>query len=175
MRHRILLVIPVLVSLALAAPVAADSDSCSFAGTWYGGSAGAKYLMTIVPKGGNSYSVTAEGAYTLAALGVVVNTSYSGEMVKVGPKRYEARLITLLTYQTTPPPTAGGALEIDAARAFMELTGCNEMTSTIDYFVGYWGWGKEPFVDEPDIDLLVELNGGEPLIETYRRISTAPM
>lgn len=58
------IVLIVVVAFATSA-IAGTGKKCSFAGTWYGGSDNAKYLMTVVPKGGNSYSVTFEGAYSL--------------------------------------------------------------------------------------------------------------
>lgn len=173
MKRMLVGVVCCLATVLFATAAFGGSQKCSFAGTWYGGSAGAKYLMTVVPKGGNTYSVTFEGAYSLAGFGVAVNTSFSGEMVKKGPKLYEARVISILTTQSGPPPVSPSSMGIDAARAWVKKTGCMDITSTIDFFGGYIGWGnKEPFVDDPDVDYL---GGGGPIVETYRRISMAPM
>lgn len=172
MKKVVLLTVLVVALLGHATPASAGGGKpCSFAGTWYGGSELAKYLMTIVPAGGNSYIVMAQGAYSLGGVGIAKNTSFSGEMVKIGPNLYEGRLMSLLTLQEDPPPTDPALLAIDAAAGTMELTGCHELTSTIDYFVGYWGWGAEPFVDSPNIDYLA---GGQ-IVEIYHRISMAPM
>jgi hypothetical protein len=176
MRQAIVFVIGLMALVASAVPVVGGTgNKCSPAGTWYGGSDATKYLMTISPRGGNSYSVAVDGAYTLGGIGVEANTNYRGEMVKSGPRLYRGRMISILSYYGDPPPTPISALEIDAVSGFMELTSCHELTSTINYFVAYFGWGAEPFVDEPDIDLLDLLNGGQPIVETYQRISMAPM
>ena len=169
-----LTLLPVLLLAISVLPVFAGSGGrCSPEGTWYGGST-TKYVLTISPKSGNSYSVTAQGAYSLGITGVVAHTSYSGEMIKIAPKTYLMRMISLLSYDSALPP-AESAIEIDATSGPTVMTSCSTMTGTIDYFVAYFGWGAEPFVDSPDLDLLAVLNGGEPIVETYRRISMAPM
>lgn len=129
--------------------------TCSPEGTWYGGAEGtSKYLFTIVPLSGNTYSVRAEGAYTLDGFGVVRETTYHGKMVKVGARSYRYRLMELLVWGDTGVPPADGALEIDVTEGILQFQGCNEATYSIYLFAYYLGWGKEPFVDPPDGYLL---------------------
>lgn len=151
--------------------VQAKSQDCSPAGIWYG-SADAegteKYVMTIIPLSGNTYSLRWEGAYTLESFGYVRETTFHGKMVKVGPRSWRFRGMALLVWGDTNVPPADSALETDVSAGIMELHTCDEMTYTIDLFAWYLGWGFEPFVDEPDDYLFPP---GETIVGTMRRMT----
>lgn len=172
---RALPVLTVLAALFVAAvPLDAGvGNKCSPAGTWYGGAeGGAKYLMTITPRGGNRFTVIAQGGYSLEGVGYVANTSFAGELAKTGPGRYLARMMAFLATDYGIPPAVA---EIDAASGTMEMTSCTQLISTIDFFVAYFDPNANPFEDPYNLDLLQILHGGEPIVETYTRISMAPI
>ena len=162
----------VLVAFAAAAVpglARADGGPCSPAGTWYGSAEGtSKYLLTIVPLTGNTYSLRMEGAYTLEAYGYVRETSFHGTMEKVGDRTYRYRVMELLVWNDTGVPPADASLETDVVEGIFELNGCDDVTYTTHLFAYYFGWGFEPFVDEPNGYFLPP---GETIVGTARRMA----
>jgi len=159
-----------IVALTMVAPslVRAQSQECSPKGTWYGGApTTSKYVLTIVPLSGNTYSLSWEGAYSLESFGYVRETTWHGKMVKVGKSSYRFRAMELLVWGDTDVPPAESALETDIVEGIIEFNACDDMTYTIDLFAYYVGWGHEPFVDEPDGYLLPP---GEVTVGTMRRM-----
>jgi len=63
----------------------------------------------------------------------------------------------------------------------LRMDDCNNMTNTMPFLGLYSGAGiwqpgpvwvnaKKPMIDPPDLDLLVILTGGYPVVESYRRL-----
>lgn len=176
---RYLLVLPFVL---LAVPCFAQhglGNDCTPAGVWYGGSVVA-YQMTIVPAGpAGHYMVQAEGMYKNS----VLNTVYTGRFVKKG-NVYEGSMMQLSTSDPDflNPPPIGKMPDLFVGWSVIELVDCNSMKNTIPFFGIYlasniWQpgivWlpaGKVPLIDPPDVDLLNVLTGGQPVVETYRRL-----
>jgi len=162
-------VLVVFAALAVPGLARADGGPCSPAGIWYGSAEGtAKYLLAIVPLTGNTYSVRMEGAYTLEEYGYVRETTYYGTMEKIGNRTYRVRVMELLVLNDTGVPPADASLETDISGAIFEMNGCDDITYTIYLFAAYFGWGFEPFVDEPHAHFLPP---GETIVGTLRRMA----
>ena len=182
---RRLFLIAILVVAATCFAQQGGGNACTPAGTWYGGSV-VSYQMTIVPAGpAGHYIITAQGMYKNAAL----NTTYSGELVKVGNK-YEGSMMQLSTPDTDflNAPPIWKLPNVFAGWSTMELVDCNTLKNVIPFFGIYFAssvWSinpgeplawtnlKTPLVDAPDVDLVNVLGGGHPIIESYHRLGTA--
>ena len=167
--------------LGVAAPGFAQQgpgNGCTPAGVWYGGSVVA-YKLTVVPLvPAGHYTVTFEGMYTNS----VMKTTYSGEVEKKGDV-YEGSLLALTTQNPdflTPPPYEEMP-DLVAGWMSLRMDDCNNMTNTMPFLGLYSGAGiwqpgpvwinaKKPMIDPPDLDLLVILTGGYPVVESYRRL-----
>ncbi len=141
----------------------AATASCAMAGTWYGGGEVVKYLMTVIPGPGGDYTATADGAYSLDALGFPVKTIWSGSIVKGSGKDYEFFAISLLNKTSAfPAPTP----DLQAVHATARLTDCNTLQFDYDFFGGYlWPTDKIPFLSVPDYVVVPP-----PFSETYHRM-----
>lgn len=143
-----------------------NHKSCSPVGTWYGGG-DYKYVITIAPVTGNTFTITSEGVYSQAAFGYTAWTSWSGQLLSLKDGRYLAHEVSM--YTTSPeiqPPT--NSIELDAVRGWMTFIDCANIQFSYDFFGAYFDLNKVPFVDPVDLSYLPP--GG--LIETYHRMPT---
>jgi len=148
--------------------LAADGwKHCDPAGTWYGVTA--PYLLTITPKGEDSYTLVFQAVYDAALYGYSVDTNWSGSMVQRGNRSFEARAMGM--YIFAPEGSTEEIPELDIIHSVVQIApNCEEITHTIDVFGGYLPYvpGETvPFVTPMDLDWLV---GGEPLVEIYARM-----
>jgi hypothetical protein len=169
MHVRTLLVVVVLLLISVPAGFSQGiGKKCDVSGTWYGGSADPlQYLWTITPIGAGRYqSLIQAGFYPPA--GQKSWTTWSGEITKIDGKSYESQEMSYWVFEGSPLP------QVQIVHTDIELTDCNTLVSTIDLWAAYLSFTLEmtPFVDDPDLDLLLILNGGQPIIETYRRLPT---
>jgi hypothetical protein len=146
------------------AGVAQNTAACSPVGTWYGGG-DYRYILTITPNHDGSFSMRGDGAYSFAAFGYAAGTSFSNQLVRVGPRLYVSQGIALFTtsYDPVPPPDS---YEIDAIRGWAVMTDCDHIWFRYDFFAAYFDLNKVPFVDQPDMNYLPP--GG--IQESYRRM-----
>jgi hypothetical protein len=137
------------------------SELCFPGGTWWGGSEGFKYLLTIVPIRAGLYSVNFQAAYSVEGLGFPVETEWNGEMKR---KRhgYKIWAISLVNTDAGFPP--GQLPIIQAVRGTIEFDDCDTLTLTWNFFKVYF-WGHVPFVDPPDAP-----GPPTPILETYSRM-----
>lgn len=146
---------------------AAGWKHCDPAGTWYG--VNTPYLLTITPKGEDSYTVVFQAVYDLAPYGYPVDTTWSGSMVQRGNKSFEARSIAM--YVFAPEGSTESIMEMDIVHAVVQIApSCEELTQTIDVFGAYFPFVQGetvPFVTPVDQDYLP---GGATLVETYARM-----
>lgn len=155
--------------------------ACNPAGTWYGGSVVA-YQMTLVPAvPAGHYTVTFQGFYKNSVMSTIV----TGDLVKNG-QRYEGSVLGLSTQDPDflNPPPVGKMPDLTVGWISLEMLDCNTIRNTIPFFglyagAGIWAPGlvgpvwtdaKVPMVSPPDVDLLDVLAGGQPILETYRRL-----
>jgi hypothetical protein len=173
--------------LLLGSPLLAEPfdspGACDLAGTWYGGSVVA-YHMTIIPAGDRDhYTAFAQGMYKNS----VMNTVYTGQLARKH-NRYEGPLMQLSTADEDflNPPPIGKLPDITAGWSSMRLVDCNTIENRIPFFGVYfassiwqpdrdlpvidWTGVKTPLVSPPDVDLLIILSGGRPIVETYHRL-----
>ena len=134
------------------------------AGTWYGGSARAKYHYSFVPGEDGRFFLTTQGAYSPAILGMALVTTFTGELEKKSANHYELRLMAL----SRKDPADGEELPtIIAGRGDAVLEGPGKMTIT--YTLGaFYEWGKVPFVDEPLSKVITE---EQPVAEVLSRMT----
>ena len=54
------------------------------------------------------------------------------------------------------------------------MVDCDTMETTIDWFAWYIPFSLDeiPFVTQPEIEVIRDLNGDDPILETYHRIRT---
>jgi hypothetical protein len=139
------------------------TSECSPAGTWYGGSSGAKYHYNFVPGEAGRFFLTAEGAYSPDLLGAALLTTFTGELEKKSDENYEIRVMAL----SRKDPTDSEELPVIVAGiGDVQLEGCDKMTITYN-FGAFYEWGKVPFVDEPLSMFITEDNPG---VETLDRM-----
>lgn len=166
----VLIICCVLFSVATVAQTTAVSSLspalCSPAGTWYGGS-DVKYLLTIAPTGPNTFSVRAEVLLALGDLGLPAWTSWSGEFKKSKPGLFVGQYISLYTTSSEVPPPPD-SYELDAVRAYLKFSDCDNINITYDFYGVYFDLAKVPFLEVPDIS--VDTTG---MSETYRRMPTS--
>ncbi len=135
---------------------------CSPAGTWYGGGE-AKYLLTIVPAGQDTFTLNAQVVMALSYAGLAGWTTWSGELRKVKANYYVGHYVSLYTNSNAIPPDAG-AYEMDAARGWLKFSNCNNFEIDYDFYGVYFDLTKVPFVDTPDF------NAGGGAVEHYTRM-----
>ena len=153
---------------ALLVPSSAQiSSTCSIAGTWYGGS-DYKYISTITPINGQTFTITSDPVFDNASFGYKAWTPWSGVIIRTTANRYVAQVIGMFTTSSELPPPAN-SYEIDGARAWVQLIDCDHLQFTYDFFGAYFDLNKEPFVDHPDLNYLPP--GG--IVETYHRMPSS--
>jgi hypothetical protein len=173
--------------LLLGSPLLAETlgspGACDLAGTWYGGSTVA-YHMTIIPAAARDhYAVSFQGMYKNS----VMNTVYTGQLARKH-NRYEGPFMQLSTADPDflNPPPIGKLPDIIAGWSSMRLVDCNTIENRIPLFGVYfassvwqpasdgptidWTGVKTPLVNPPDVDLLIPITGGSPIVETYHRL-----
>ncbi len=175
MKHSI--VPAVIVALfAAAMPCFGQANACSPVGTWFGGSDMTHpYQMTIVPTGGDRYSLRFQQALDYRSLGILGVTDWTGEMIKGPGRKYEVQLVVFY-WQSPEASLNGEPLDMEAARSTIEFgDNCNVIQHTITTFISYLPWTEEkvPFVTPPDYDYIQMFLGGQPLVEKYHRMPTA--
>lgn len=172
---RRLAILLILVALPCFAQQGPGND-CTIAGTWYGGSVVA-YQMTIIPIApAGRFVVITEPGFTDGKL----STLYSETVVKNGDS-YEGGGIQFYSEDpsfATEPPTLGKLPDVRAVWSTMKLTDCNTLSNYIPFFglyfsSGIWSGKTIPFTTPLDVDLVVILNDGKAIQETYHRMPTA--
>ena len=144
--------------------------ACDVSGTWYGGGDATKYLMTIVPRPGpgDSYTAIGDGAYSLAALGYPVKTTWSNTLVRRHghrPATYDVYGIGMVNNNAGFPAPSP---DIQAVHGIAYLVDCNTLKFDYDFFGGYfWPTDKIPLLSPPDYVVVPP-----PFSETYRRMPT---
>ena len=142
---------------------------CTPTGTWYGGSEnGAKYLLTVIPST-PYYTVIFQAAFKPR---VPVLTRYSGEMTHVKAKTFDIYAIAMVNTSELPPdPGADSTLpQVWAIRSRAEISDCNTLDLTIDFFAAYnWRSDLVPYLDPPDT---YRLSPGNLIREKYHRVTT---
>ncbi|MHB8799863.1 MAG: hypothetical protein ACYDBY_15500 [Thermoanaerobaculia bacterium] len=174
----------------LACPALAETgrsaSACDLTGTWYGGSdVATPYLAAFTPAdagpyspfGPDRYTVTFQLAANLSSLGLASWTSWFGEAVRTGPRRFE--VFTIMYIVMTPELAAesgvdGTLPELSAVHGVVELSGdCASMTQTIDRYDDILAFDSSvmvPFETPPDFEWISLI--GAPIVETYRRMPT---
>ena len=146
---------------------AQNQNSCSPAGAWYGGSEGTvKYLGSITPIDGSTYTLLFDGAYSTKDIGFPVKTIFAGtfKAQKYGEYLFEGSGGGLANPSDAMPPKTGPAILVVHFR--MRFEDCNTLKFDYDFFGGYFmGNGKVPFVDVPDF-----FPAPVPIHETYKRL-----
>jgi len=139
--------------------------SCNIAGTWYGGGAEAKYLMTIIQDPGGDFVALGDGAFSQISFGLPVQTMYSGTIVKGSGRGYEFFSIGMVNNTTNfPAPTP----EVWGVHSTVRMTDCNTLVFDYDFFGAYsWPTTKTPFLSQPDYVVVPP-----PFQETYHRMPT---
>jgi hypothetical protein len=155
-------------------------NECSPAGTWYGGSAPAKYLFTVMPSRAGVFTTLGQAAFKPNPAAVAVLTNYSGTMTaEEGTGRYIGHAIAIANPTDAPPnPATPSYPPVWAVEEYFTLTDCNTLSSVITFFGGY-NWlsleplvpgvkPKVPFLDPPDF-----IRNGIPpgtATESYHRV-----
>ena len=133
------------------------------AGTWYGGSATAKYHYNFIPGQDGRFFLTAQGAYSPDLLGAALLTTFTGELEKKSVNNYEIRLMAL----SRKDPADGKELPVVVTgKGDAVLEGPDKMTITWS-FGAFYEWGKVPFVDEPLSKMITE---DKPTVEVVNRM-----
>ncbi len=163
-KKTVLLVVILAVAGALPALAQGFRTDCNPAGTWYGGSALFKYLLTIIPTEGNRYAVFYDSTYSLAAGGYAVSTRYTGELIR---KADHLKLNAIAIHNLSGTyPVKPSTLHIWAISQTGGFTDCDTLQITDEIAAGYlWTSDKIPLKDPPDWLIL-----SSPLLETYRRL-----
>ena len=156
--------ITIAIAITLSAPTlwGQGSNSCSLAGTWFGGSDAAKYLGFISPGTGSDFAVIFDGAFSLSTLGFPVKTVFVGSIVK-NHGAYEMYAIGMVNASAQFPATTP---QVWAVHGTVRLIDCNTLRMDDDFFGAYlWTSNKTPFLDSPDYVV-----APPPITETYRRM-----
>lgn len=160
-------------------PQSNGNARCEIAGTWFGGSdPTTPYLMTVIPNRAGRYTAVFQLAAPVHALGYANLSTWSGELVQIGPNRYEAWAIIFATLDPDVAAEAGvdpSIPELDYVHSYIEFTDdCNTVSNVIDALNWYTNFdftkGTVPFVTEPDGMALPE---GVTIDEVYYRMPTA--
>jgi hypothetical protein len=135
------------------------------------------YKMTIEPIEGDRYSVRFQQAIDFGAFGILGWTDWTGVITKVRDTRCKYDVLIAAFYVLSPDAAAqlGGSLDMDVVHSTIEFgPNCNTIQHTIDMYGGYIPWtaDKVPFVTKLDYDYLALYLNGNPLQETYYRMST---
>ncbi len=179
--HRAVLVVVTLLATGAICLAQGIGHTCDPTGTWFGGSDPnvPTYQLTVVPEAAARYSVV----YQLMPDPGSRLGSYTGEMIKDGAQTYTQYAITTFTenqagvefYASLGIIVDVGAWEADAVYGDVVMLDCDTIKSTITWF----GWyipitlEKVPFVTQPEIEYIRDFLGGEPIVETYHRVSGA--
>jgi hypothetical protein len=167
------------VALAIAVPGFAQGagNDCDISGSWYGGSDPASpYLWTMTPMVAGRYSSVAQQAFPFSLMPQYAGTTnWSIDIRKINAREYEAYGMSYWTYRWAglDQPQLP---ELDIVRSRLRLVNCNTIENTIDVFVVYFAFDSTsmtPFVTPPDLDILAEFTGGNPIVETYHRMPTS--
>jgi hypothetical protein len=137
--------------------------NCSPVGTWYGGS-DVKYLFTITPITGDRFTTRAEVVADIASVGPRVWTSWSGQLLQIGPNRYLGQYISMYTTSTEVPPPPD-SMELDGVRGYLSFRDCDNIRIEYDYYLVYFDLNRIAFVDAADIT--IDITG---TVETYHRM-----
>jgi len=153
--------------------------NCSMVGTWLGGSdpSGIPYYqMTITSEVDGKLLVAYQAMYGPG----IHYTSWTGEAKKGTAKTSEYALATYIITQEMADfylqnfgiQVDPGSFEADGIYTHARMLDCDTIESTITWF----GWyipitpDTVPFVTQPQIEYIRDLNGGQPIVEIYRRI-----
>lgn len=151
--------------------VAQNPASCSPVGTWYGG-AEVKYLATIIPVTGETFSARFEVVAPLQSIGYSAWTSWSGQFSRAKAGRYIVQYVSMYTNSSAFPPLEN-SYELDAVHGSMEFNGCDNFTITYDFYGVYFDLNKVPFVGQPAFGGDIPAPG---IVETYHRVpNTCPV
>ena len=160
MRGRFLLAVMMLVLIAVPCLGQGIGSPCNPTGTWIGGSdpQAPTYQMTFVPTGAGRYAMTAQyipdpGLYS---------SMFTGELIKNGAQTYKAYIIATYTQE-----------ELDAAYSQGVMLDCDTIQFTYTWLGVYLPitGDKIPFVTQPEIEVIRDFLGGDPIVETYHRVS----
>ncbi len=179
MRSKCLLAMIVFALAAMPCLAQGYGRVCDPTGTWLGGSdpSAPGYQLTVVPQTAGRYSATYQAIFDPGAH----LTAYTGELVKTGAQNYTGYIVAGLSenqamvdyYASIGVTVEVGSPEVDAAYEKIVMLDCNTIQSTITWF----GWylpmtnDKIPFVTQPEVEFIRDFLGGEPIVETYHRVS----
>jgi hypothetical protein len=139
--------------------------ACTLAGTWYGGSSDAKYLLSITRDPGGDFTMVGYASFTQETLGYPITTAFSNSILKNRRKGYEGYGIGMVNNTTAFPAPSP---EVWAAHYTVRFLDCNTIELDYDFFGAYlWASNKTPFIDPPDYVVVPP-----PFSETYRRMPT---
>jgi hypothetical protein len=181
MRGKFLLVIVVFTLLAVPCFAQQKARSCDPTGTWVGGGDPLypSYQLTVTSEGGGRYTVTYQMMFDPGTQA----TSFTGEMRRGRGGAYDEQICASLTitqemadfYASLGVIVEDLSLpELDCVHARTVMVDCDTMQTTIDWFAWYLPFSLDeiPFVTQPEIEVIRDLNGGDPILETYHRIRT---
>jgi hypothetical protein len=173
--------------LLVALPVAGDeiepntsSAPCTLTGTWLGGSDPATpYLMTTIPSGAGRYTAIFQLAIPAVFEPYLGITTWSGEVVRVEPERYEFWLTMFAVWDPVWAAANGvdpSLPELHFVHGLIEFTDCNALAVKIDLYDGFvnfdYSAGMKPFVTPPDWSALT---GGATIDEVYYRMPSVDL
>ncbi len=160
MRSRFLLAVMMLVLIAVPCLAQGIGSTCSPAGTWIGGSdpQAPIYQMTLIPTAAGRYAFI--GQYIPDA--GIYSTAFMGELIKNGAQTYKLYLMATYTQQ-----------ELDAAISKGVMLDCDTIQFTYTWIGVYLPItnDKIPFVTQPEIEVIRDILAGNPIVETYHRVS----
>ncbi len=140
-------------------------QACTFAGTWYGGGADAKYMLTIIANPGGNYTMLGYAGFTQVNLGYPVTTTFSNTIVKGPGKKWQffgGGMVNQSASFPAPNP------ELWALHGTARLTDCSTLKLDYDFFGAYlMPTTKIPLMDKPDYVVVPP-----PFSETYQRLPT---
>jgi hypothetical protein len=181
MRSRFLLAFLVFTLCAMPCLAQPKARACDPTGTWVGGGDPLypSYQLTVTPEGGGRYTVLYQMMFDPGTHA----TAYTGEMKRDRGGAYVEQICASITLNqelvdfyaslgiVVEQP---GLPEVDCVHARKVMLDCDTMQTTIDWFGWYipFSLDKIPFTTQPEIEFINDLNGGEPLLETYHRVNT---
>ncbi len=182
MRSRCLLA-PIVVVLA-AAPCLAQGIGrpCDPSGTWIGGGNPAvpSYQLTVVPTQAGRYSITFQMIFDPG----IHSTNYTGELIRNDARTFTAYAMATFG-ETQESVDFYASLGIDISTSDQEADAIVEAArmvdcDTMEFKINWFGWylpitgDKIPFVTQPEVEFIHDFLGGEPMVETYHRVSGDP-